>query len=289
MYKRELIIDFYCVFLYNKFEVSFMLFVENVSSIYLYQTGRKFWKSSYRYNNYIISYQLSGNYEHKFSSEVLRVKKDTLFFIPKTSQYSVKCVEPGEAICITFLGELDLPPTVCDCTANPEIKNLFLKAVNFKNLHSKVNYCEAASIVYSLLSFIFKSHNDEYIAHTTRSKIEKAYYYMTENYTDSSLKIVDIAEEFGMSAKYFRTVFKKLYNTTPSQYIISLRLQTAVNYLIESDLSIGEIAELSGFSDVYYFSKLFKERFAFSPKEYRGLQHKKLWDRMNAADNTINK
>lgn len=251
-----------------------MMFIESVSSIYYYQTNRKFWKNARGFSTYIISYQLSGRYEHKFSSEVLNVKKDTLVFIPKASQYSVQCVEPGKSVCISFFGEFDLPPTVCDCTANPEIKNLFLKALSYKNLHSPINCCEAASIVYSLIAFIFKSSTAEYLAHNTRSKIENAYAYMTERYTDTSLKIEDVAKQFDMSTKYFRTLFKKRYTSTPVQYLISLRLQTAVNLLIESNLSISQIAELSGFSDVYYFSKLFKSRFTVSPKEYRQLQHR---------------
>ncbi len=245
------------------------MFIESVSSIYYYQTNRKVWKNEGNFKTYIVAYQLSGHYDHKFDSEILGVKTDTLVFIPKASPYSVRCVEPGKSICISFFGEFDLPPTVCDCTVNPEIKNLFLKALSHQNLHSDIHYCEAAAIVYSLIAFLFKSTQGEYIAHNTRSKIKSAHTYMTENYTDTTLKIEDVAKTFDMSTKYFRTLFKKLYNSTPTQYLISLRLQTAVNFLIESNLSIGQIAELSGFSDVYYFSKLFKTRFGVSPKDYR--------------------
>lgn len=246
-----------------------MLLLESVSSIYYYQTNRKFWKNEGRFKTYIIAYQLSGQYDHKFSSAALSVKKDTLVFIPKASPYSVRCVESGKSICISFFGEFDLPPTVCDCTKNPEIKNLFLKALSYQNLHSNINCCEAAAIVYSLIAFLFKSTQGEYIAHGTRSIIENAHAYMTEQYTDTSLKIEDVAKQFDMSTKYFRSLFKKRYNTTPTQYLISLRLQTAVKLLTESNLSISQIATLSGFSDVYYFSKLFKSRFAVSPKDYR--------------------
>ncbi len=248
------------------------MFIESVSSIYYYQTNRKVWKNEGNFKTYIVAYQLSGQYDHKFDSDMLNVKADTLVFIPKTSRYSVQCVEPGRSVCISFFGEFDLPPTACDCTANPEIKNLFLKALSYRNLHSPINACEAASIVYSLIAFLFKSAQGEYIAHGTRSKIENAHAYMTEHYTDTSLKIEDVAKRFDMSTKYFRTLFKKRYASTPAQYLISLRLRTAVNLLIESNLSITEVAAQSGFSDVYYFSKLFKERFSFSPKAYRQVQ-----------------
>lgn len=249
-----------------------MAFVESISSVYTYETSRKTWKNQGNYSVYIISYQLSGHYDHKFSSEVLSVKKDCLFFIPRGSVYSVSCKEQGKSACMTFIGELDLPPSVFDCSANPEIKSLFLKALNFRNLHSEANCCEVMSVLYSLIAFMYKSAKREYVAHGMRSKIEAAHTYMTENYTDPTLKTTELAARYDMSAKYFRLVFKKLYNTTPSQYLISLRLQTAVNFLNDTELGIGEISELSGFSDVYYFSKLFKARFSVSPKEFRKRQ-----------------
>ncbi len=249
-----------------------MLSLESVSTIYFYQTGRKSWKNEGQFNRHILAYQLSGHYDHKFSSGMLNVKQDTLLFIPKATPYAVQCVESGKSVCISFFGEFDLPPTVCDCSANPQIKNLFLKALRYENLHSPINACEAAAIVYSLCAFLLKSAQGEYLAHRTRGKIEQAHAYLTERYTDLSLKIEDVAAQFEMSTKYFRSLFKKCYNATPTQYLISLRLQTAVNLLTESDLSISEIAALSGFSDVYYFSKLFKSRFAVSPKDYRRLR-----------------
>ena len=251
------------------------MLIDKLSSIYYYQTDRKAWKNNGINNSYVLSYQVSGHYDHKFGSDILEVKADTLFFIPKSTPYSVQCKSQGKSICVNFSGEIDLPPTVYDCSDRPEIKLEFLKLMNYKNLHSKVNYCEAAAIVYSLFSFLYKISESEYVAHDTRSKLEKARQFINEHYTDTSLKISDVAEKFGIGEKYFRVCFKKVYNVAPSQYIISLRLQSAEKFLTESDLNISEIAFLSGFCDVYYFSKMFKSRFSLSPKEYRRAQNEK--------------
>ena len=71
-----------------------------------------------------------------------------------------------------------------------------------------------------------------------------------------------------ITPKHFRNQFKKLYGTTPTQYVIDLRLNKAAELLIEGGFSVGEAAEMVGFSDIYYFSKLFKKRFLCVPSEF---------------------
>ena len=246
-----------------------MINIESISSIYLYETNRKTWSNPNKSKYYNISYQLSGHYDHTFNRKILEVKADSLFLIPKGAPYSVQRRSQGRAICMTFAAELDLPPTVIDCKANPEILKLFKKLLNYKNLQNEYNYCEAMATAYKLVGFILKTNKNEYVGHDARSKIESAVADIAENYTAPFIDVSELAKKHSMSAKYFRTLFKKLYNVTPTQYIISLRLQTAVKLLNESNMSIGEIAELSGFSDLYYFSKIFKAKFGLSPKEYR--------------------
>lgn len=69
--------------------------------------------------------------------------------------------------------------------------------------------------------------------------------------------------------------FKEIYNTTPRNYIIQLRLQRAKELLTETDYSISEISEQVGFTSVHYFSRFFKEKEQYSPVEYRSKFRKK--------------
>ena len=112
--------------------------VESISSIYHYQTNRKSWRNPGYASVYCLSYQLAGHYDHKFDSGVLEVKKDTLFLITKHTPYSVLRKEHGEAICVTFSAQMDLPASVYDCATHPEIKIMFQKLLSYKNLKSKM-------------------------------------------------------------------------------------------------------------------------------------------------------
>lgn len=75
------------------------------------------------------------------------------------------------------------------------------------------------------------------------------------------IKTAKPAQLCGISEKHFRSLFK----VTPTQYIMRLRLDTAVKLLQQGGFAIGEIAEMVGIPDTYYFSKSFKKQFRVRP------------------------
>ena len=92
--------------------------------------------------------------------------------------------------------------------------------------------------------------------------------YIGENYTQD-IATEDLAAMEHLSCAHFRRLFKKKTGMTPTQYITSLRLKYAEQMLLETELSIKEIAKNVGFSDQLYFSKVFSNHFGMSPTEFR--------------------
>lgn len=82
-----------------------------------------------------------------------------------------------------------------------------------------------------------------------------------ENYT------VTIPEEIEMAVSYFN----ENYNTKISvaQYLLSLRMVNAQSLLENTDYSVGEIAEIVGYDNQLYFSRVFKKEYGISPAQYR--------------------
>ena len=72
-----------------------------------------------------------------------------------------------------------------------------------------------------------------------------------------------------ISEVYFRKIFKKIYKVSPNKYINNLRLEYASQLLQSGLYRIYEISELSGFTDVKYFAKCFKEKYGISPLAYK--------------------
>ena len=69
-------------------------------------------------------------------------------------------------------------------------------------------------------------------------------------------------------AKLIR-LFKKSLNTTPIQYEIRKKMEYAKGMLLYSNESVAEISDRAGYSDIAYFSKMFKKYTGYSPSEYR--------------------
>lgn len=72
-----------------------------------------------------------------------------------------------------------------------------------------------------------------------------------------------------MSRSKFIHFYNSLFGSSPIRDLITMRLDLAKNYLESSDLSIGQIADACGFSDMYYFCRQFKLKNGVSPGVYR--------------------
>ncbi len=91
---------------------------------------------------------------------------------------------------------------------------------------------------------------------------------MSENYL-YNLKVEEFAKLCGRSLSAFKRDFKNIFNTTPSRWIKSKRLEHAKKLLIETDLNINQICYDCGFINSSHFIKSFKEKYQLPPHQYR--------------------
>lgn len=102
-----------------------------------------------------------------------------------------------------------------------------------------------------------------------KDALTKAVTYLEGHYADQSLSNTVLAEQAGVSEVYLRRLFKESLGTSPKQYIVELRLQRAKQLLAESDLPVGRVAEVCGFSAIYHFSAAFNALTGMTPTAYR--------------------
>jgi len=98
--------------------------------------------------------------------------------------------------------------------------------------------------------------------------LRKAESFIMENYT-RKISLKEIAAVAGLSAPYFSTIFKEEMGENLSKYLNRLRVEKASRLLLETDMSLGEIAACCCFEDQSWFSKIFKAYTGISPGKYR--------------------
>ena len=87
--------------------------------------------------------------------------------------------------------------------------------------------------------------------------------------TGEPISIDTLSEEMCMSRASFFRKMKSLTGMTPSDFIMSYRLDKAASMLKDGRWRINEISDMLGFSSPSHFTKVFKNRFGVSPKDWR--------------------
>ena len=106
------------------------------------------------------------------------------------------------------------------------------------------------------------SNEDEKMISAVMKIIEK---HMENAALDSEF----IAGEIGMSTSTFYRRMKKTVGQSPGEFIKTVRMKMAARYLKESELTVSEIVERVGYTDIRNFRKSFTDEFGVPPAEYR--------------------
>ncbi|HJS13520.1 AraC family transcriptional regulator [Rheinheimera sp.] len=91
--------------------------------------------------------------------------------------------------------------------------------------------------------------------------------YLSEH-CEEDRAIESISAEFGYSAGYLVRAFKRHFNMTPHAYRLNRRVQLGQQALKQGE-AISAVAQTTGFSDQAHFQRVFKQRVAATPDQYR--------------------
>ena len=96
--------------------------------------------------------------------------------------------------------------------------------------------------------------------------------YIDKNFT-SSITLEELSRHSGLSKNGIISIFKRLYHTTPIQYINTLRIYRAEELLRTTDMPITQVALECGFNDSNYFARAFRQAKGMTPRAFRNAAH----------------
>lgn len=151
-----------------------------------------------------------------------------------------------------------------------EYKNLFMSMIEELNLQ-RID-CEEMLINYftilliSLHRIALQKPRKKNLQNM--NDMEQAAQYFRMHY-NKPISIEDYAVSHNISISWFIQNFRQYANTTPAQYVQSLRLTNAKILLETTNYNITEIANLVGYENPLYFSRFFRKQFGASPSQFR--------------------
>lgn len=95
---------------------------------------------------------------------------------------------------------------------------------------------------------------------------------MMENNIEDPISPADLAEDVGMSTRQLERLFRRYLNRSPKRYYMELRLQKARNLLMQTDMSVINVALACGFASPSHFSKCYRAHYNTTPYRERGTQ-----------------
>lgn len=124
---------------------------------------------------------------------------------------------------------------------------------------------QAKSVIYDILYGISKDKMKTDIPDTIQNCINT----IETNFQDCNLNIEELCRKNYISVSTLQRTFNELMGVSPKQYLMTLRINHALSLLTSTDFSVKEIAITSGFSDEKYFSRVFKNKYGYSPSQLR--------------------
>lgn len=109
---------------------------------------------------------------------------------------------------------------------------------------------------------------ESYEQHLHRRTLTKDIIAFLNDNLSSDIKLTDISEKFSYSLSSIKRIFKTETGNSIIDYLNLMRIEKAKEYL-DNGYSVEETANITGFSNIYYFSNIFKNKTGKSPSKYR--------------------
>ena len=196
-----------------------------------------------------------------------------------SSLYMIRNVKPRQSM--AFVYSADKVPELRRLGLIPDAAcRSFVMTAELKHLIAEVQRLSVS--LYSpgipdLLDWIcFRILGELMFASTRRTEVRESRTAVIRNiatwlrmhYAEDIL-IDDVAAAYGLSHSHFFREWKKVFDISPLQYILDLRLEAAAWSLADSDVSVSRIVKDVNFSGTTKFYRRFRDKYGMTPEEYR--------------------
>ncbi len=212
--------------------------------------------------HWLLHYVVSGKGIFEREGKTHQVRAGEIFVIPPyvETYYQADAQTPWQYIWVGFTTEDSfeiLKEPVLRCPGAGEIFKDMKRCKYLENGRSAF----LSAKLWELLSILMEQSEREI------SYVDKALHYIHSEYMNE-ITVHGLADRLNLDRSYFSTLFKETTGVSPMQYLIRLRMEKAVELMIQYGEAISTAGASVGYPDLYHFSKAFKTYYGVSPREY---------------------
>ncbi|MBQ8684965.1 MAG: helix-turn-helix domain-containing protein [Clostridia bacterium] len=233
------------------------------------------------YRRYSLHLVVSGQGEYTIKGKTYYLKKGHMFalFPQDSSVYFPNKRYPWKYYWIDFIGvkseqllsQIGFTPDspILDSGDSYKVlEKLFLSNITTCQNNPKIADVHAVSTLLQIYCELVKKKTPVLQPDKkTDGYAKKAMNYIQKNYPNPNLNLKLVAAQLNINEAYLSRLFRADLNINFVDYLTKVRILAAVSLIDEGNKVVGEIATAVGFSDPYYFSKVFKKYNGISPRD----------------------
>ena len=205
-----------------------------------------------------------------FDGKAYDVYTNFLRILPKGnhSQYEITrkrytngCID----ICFQSDRKITDKPFMMNHIRNARIEELFRKAFTCWVTKNDGYYQESMGYIYRILAEL---QRDSYMPGEKYLKIRPAIEYIAAHFTEEKINMEELAAECGISYSYMKRLFIEMSGFPPQKYVTNMKMNSACDLLRTGDYSVETVAAMTGFGNIFYFSRQFKKQMGITPTEF---------------------
>ena len=241
-------------------------------------------------SNYLLHYVYSGKGIFQTENNTYHLHKGQMFLISpnQLTYYKADDSDPWLYRWIEFNGSMS--QSILKSVGLNESTPIYTDDENNSVGNALCNIISSGEMCFELLmqkfwNFIYCLTDGEQINTVSNAEeyIQKAETFIKTN-VHKKISVSDVAKYIGIDRSYLTRLFNEYKKTSPQNYIISLKMNTAELYLKNANASVTETAQSVGYCDTHIFNRTFKKQFGVPPTTWR---QKQIWEQSIIVEQKI--
>ncbi|SFG20502.1 AraC family transcriptional regulator [Oribacterium sp. WCC10] len=218
------------------------------------------------------TYVVKGAAVYHINDKTYIAKAGDIIYIPKGSRRQAECVADDLMECYavnlmfkdTEGQDVKLPlDTITNIRQQPKVLEILHELEEVWTARESGYQLKARGLACLYVAEVMSVY-EKRLCEQADPRITETIKYMKQHYKEP-LTITGAAEHYGLHPNYYGNIFKKITGVSFNQKLMEIRLEMAKNMLYSGEYNVSKVAAECGFSDIYYFSKVFKKSVGVNP------------------------